>query len=199
MSKRTRKGKREAYVASEAAENVARVAGDFYTPNIVLGEIAQAVDTEYRELVETAEMAAEYLEEVPDTQARILVRLLRDALLKVTTPKASDEEGEQPIVPLPDPTPKEREAAVGYLAVCMNPKFGKMVLGLREDKTALARGRDTLALDRFKKMLRGVGFRWTDDYFENQWTNLVEEASRQRQAMDEAERDGSAEKQEGML
>ncbi|MGD0058534.1 MAG: hypothetical protein ABSD58_03860 [Verrucomicrobiia bacterium] len=113
MSKRTKKGKRETYVPSEAAENVARVAGNFYAPNIALGEIAQAVDMEYRELVETAEMAVEYLEEVPDAEARILVRLLRNAVLKVTTPKHSDEEGEQPIVPLPDPTPKEREAAVG--------------------------------------------------------------------------------------
>src|SRR5208282_335930 len=105
--------------------------------------------------------AVEYLEEVPDAEARILVRLLRNAVLKVTTPKHSDEEGEQPIVPLPDPTPKEREAAVGYLAVCMNPKFGEMVLGLDEDKTALARGDDAIALDRLKEMLREVGFRWT--------------------------------------
>jgi hypothetical protein len=190
MSKRAKKPKREEYEPSTAAENVARVAGNFYAPNIALGEIAQAVDVEYRELVETAEMAVEYLEEVPDTQARILVRLLRDALLKVTTPKTSDEEGEQPIVTLPDPTPREREAAVGYLAVCMNPKFGKMVLGLNEDETALARGDDASALDRFKEMLQEVGFRWTDSYFESQWKNLVEEAARQRQAMDEAERDG---------
>ena len=81
----------------------------------------------------------------------------------------------------------------------MNPGFGKMVLGLGEDKTALARGDDTFALDRFKEMLREVGFRWADSYFESQWTNLVEEAARQRQAFDEAERDGSAEKREGML
>ena len=74
----------------------------------------------------------------------------------------------------------------GYLAVCINPEFAKMVLGLDEDKTALARGDDTLALDRFKEMLREVGFRWTDGYFENEWTKLVEEAARRRQDLDEA-------------
>ena len=181
MSKRAKKVKREAYEPSSAAKNVARVVADFDSAYYVLEAVAGAADREYAELVETAEDAVEYLETVPDAAARLLVYQLRNDLEKVTPPKNSDGQTEEKLAFLPDPKPKEREAAIGYLIVRMNPEFSKMVLGLNEDKTALARGDDTHYLEIFKEMLREVGFRWTDGYFERQWTKLIEEAA-QRQA-----------------
>jgi hypothetical protein len=64
----------------------------------------------------------------------------------------------------------------------MNPEFARMVSGLAKDEAALARGDDVFALDRFKGMLREVGFRWSDSYFEMHWVELVEEAARRREA-----------------
>jgi len=186
MAKRTKKTRREVYKPSSAAENVARAAATFDESYYVWEAVAQAADSEYSELVRTAEEAAAYLEEVPDADARILVRLLRDALIKATPPKDLDEQPEQQLHPPRDPTTEEREAAIGYLAVCMNAEFAKMVLGLNEDKTDLAHDDKSITFDRLKEGLRKVGFRWTDDYFEKQLRKLIEEAAQRRQALDEA-------------
>lgn len=123
-----KKPKREVYEPSRAAQKIADRAMIFKVSGYVWEEIARAADDEYGSLVQTAKEVVEYVEGLPDAEARIFVRLLRNDLENVTPPKNVVEQSEEQFEALPDPGARELEAAVGYLAVCMNQDFARMVL-----------------------------------------------------------------------
>jgi len=185
VNKRTKKPRRDVHEPSVAAQRIADRANLLDDSCYVWGDIASTADGEFDALARTIKDVIEYLERLPDAEARILVRLLRDDLAKITPPKNAVEQTEEQPGPGPDPDAREVEAAIGYLTVCMTEDFVIKVLRLRESEIAHDSHADSFDLEKFKGMLRSVGFRWADSYFKAHWLRLIEEAHKRQRELNE--------------
>ena len=173
---------------STAACNVTSRANDFCRlSGWMAEEILSATDAEYSELVEAAEYAVEYLQDVPDAEARLLVELLRDALAKTKPPKDVDEDEEQD-ERLGEPTAREREAAIDYLVLRLKPEFLQRACVIAREELAEHSSEYHGFFYKLRDLLDYVNFRWSEDYFESNWRELVEEAARRKQTQPDKEK-----------